>query len=100
VWSRAWCILGAVIKTYPLARAAIESASMAVWMMAPHTRRDRVVRRLQAAHDDLVFERAFVAAAVSSGATVSKQQAMKRAASKDAKHLKTRMREIARVYNI
>lgn len=85
--------------TYPLARAAIESASVAVWMLAPQTRRERVIRRLQAAHDEIAFEKAFINS-VAEGMSASKEQAMRRANAKDANHLKRRMKEIARVNGI
>jgi hypothetical protein len=85
--------------TYPLARAAIESASMSVWMTSPVTRRERVVRRLQAAHDELVFEKAFIHSAAA-GQAPSQQQRMQRAHAKDAKHLRKQMKEIARANGI
>ncbi|WP_454149032.1 hypothetical protein [Microbacterium lacticum] len=85
--------------TYPLARAAIESSSVVVWMLDPATRRERVVRRLQAAHGELPFEKAFIHAA-SQGQSASQQQSMQRAYAKDAKRLKARMREIARANGI
>lgn len=85
--------------TYPLARAAIESSSMVVWMISPPTRRERVVRRLQTAHDELAFEKAFIHAAAESQ-SASQQQNMQREHAKDAKQLKARMREIARVNGI
>lgn len=86
-------------STYPLARAAIESSSMALWMLTPATRRERVVRRLQAAHDELVFEKAFIHSAAAAHSP-SQQQAMHRAHAKDAKELRARMREIARVNGV
>lgn len=86
-------------STYPLARAAIESSSMAVWMLAPSTRRERVVRRLQAAHDELVFEKAFIHSAAEAQSP-SQQQRMQRAHARDAKQLKAHMNEIARVNGI
>lgn len=85
--------------TYPLARAAIESASKSVWMTVPTTRRERVVRRLQVAHAELVFEKAFFHSAAA-GESPSHQQAMQRAHAKDAKSLNRRMKEIARVNGI
>lgn len=85
--------------TYPLARAAIESASMSVWMISPITRRERVVRRLQAAHAELAFEKAFIHSAAT-GQSPSQQQKMYRAHAKDAKHLQRLMKEIARANGI
>lgn len=85
--------------TYPLARAAIESASMSVWMTSPEKRRERVVRRLQAAHAELVFEKAFIHSA-GTEQSPRHQQKMQRAHAKDAKHLQSRMKEIARVNGI
>lgn len=47
-----------IMAFYPLVRAQIESASMAIWVMVPRDRRSRILRRLQAAHDELIHERA------------------------------------------
>ena len=85
--------------THPLARAAIESASTSVWMTSPTTRRERVVRRLQAAHAELAFEKAFIHAAAT-GQSPSQQQQMQREHAKDAKLLKRQMNEIARANSI
>lgn len=49
-----------LVALYPLLRAQIESASMAAWVLAPEDRRTRVVRRLQAGHDELTFDTALV----------------------------------------
>lgn len=57
------------------------------------------MRRLQAAHDELAFEKAFIHTAAASQ-SASRQQSMQRAHAKDAKQLKARMREIARVNGI
>lgn len=81
-------------STYPLARAAIESSSAAVWMLAPSTRRERVIRRLQAAHEELVFEKAFIHSAAE-GQPPSQQQRMKRTHAVGAKQLKKSMQEVA-----
>lgn len=88
-----------IAATYPLARAAIESGSMSVWMTSPTTRRERVVRRLQAAHAELVFEKAFIHSAAT-GQSSSQQQKMQRAHAKDAKQLKKWMKEIARANGV
>lgn len=52
-----------IMAAYPLVRAQIESASLAMWVMAPEDRRTRVLRRLQAAHDELAHERALTKSA-------------------------------------
>jgi|GEM_PF-4313698 len=88
-----------IAATHPLARAAIESASMSVWMTSPTTRRERVVRRLQAAHAELGFEKAFIHSAAI-GQSPSQQQKMQRAHAKDAKQLRSQMKEIARANGI
>ncbi|MFB9163568.1 hypothetical protein [Arthrobacter psychrochitiniphilus] len=88
-----------IAATHPLARAAIESASMAIWMTSPTTRRERVVHRLQAAHAELVFEKAFIHA-VASGQSPSQQQEMQRAHAKDSRRLWIWMKEIARANDI
>ncbi|WP_424448860.1 hypothetical protein [Microbacterium arborescens] len=85
--------------SYPLARAAIESASLAVWMMKPADRRDRVVRRLQAASSELKYERAFIKSATGQGAT-SHQAAARRANARGTKVVRATMREIAKAHRI
>lgn len=85
--------------SYPLVRAAIESASMALWLLTPESRRERIVRRLQAAHDELSFEKSFFHC-VADGKTPSDQMAMKRAYARDANKTKNRMRSIARANGI
>ncbi|WP_307221837.1 hypothetical protein [Microbacterium arborescens] len=85
--------------TYPLARAAIESASTAVWMMQPSDRRTRVVRRLQAAQDELNFEKAFMHE-VAASQPGPQGESTKRKYAKDARGLKVRIGEIARVHEI
>lgn len=88
-----------IAATHPLARAAIESASMSVWMISPATRRERVVRRLQAAHAELAFEKGFIHSAAT-GQSASQQQKMHRAHAKAAKRLKSYMKDIARANGI
>jgi hypothetical protein len=53
-----------IMALYPLVRAQIESASMAMWVLAPGDRRTRILRRLQAAHDELIHERALTKSAL------------------------------------
>ncbi|WP_230007565.1 hypothetical protein [Microbacterium sp. Bi128] len=85
--------------SYPLSRAAIESSSMAAWMLIPATRRERVLRRLQVAQDELSYEKAFIHC-VAYEEELSKQMRMKRVYAKDAKRTREQMREIARVNDI
>lgn len=85
--------------TYPLTRSAMESSSMAVWMLLAPTRRERVLRRLQAAHDELAYEKAFIHCVADSG-DVSKEMRIKRVYARDAMKTKARMKEIARVNGI
>lgn len=53
-----------IMALYPLVRAQIESASIAMWVIEPADRRARVKRRLQAAHDELIHERALTKSAL------------------------------------
>lgn len=81
--------------TYPLSRTAIESSSMALWVMRPATRRERVLRRLRIAQDELKYEKAF-AASVSLTQCGSEREATKRAHAQDAQRIKLQMSEIAK----
>jgi len=85
--------------TYPLSRAAIESASVALWIMRAATRRERVLRRLQVADDELRYERRFTTS-VSVTEEPSRREAIKRAHARDAKRVKDNMRAVANASKI
>ncbi|MBN8204886.1 hypothetical protein JF550_02815 [Microbacterium esteraromaticum] len=66
-----------LMAMYPLVRAQVESASMALWVMSGPDRRSRVLRRLQAAHDELIHEKALTNSALK-GRSVSDEQRLRR----------------------
>lgn len=85
--------------TYPLARTAIESSCMALWAMNAATRRERVLRRLQIAQDELRYEKKF-SDALSLTQDPRQREATRRAHSRGGKQLKRQMAEIAAVNHI
>ncbi|MFD7871503.1 hypothetical protein ACFV3I_13525 [Microbacterium sp. NPDC059771] len=88
-----------IMALYPLVRAQIESASMAMWVLAPPDRRTRVLRRLQAGHDELIHERALTKSALS-GRAVSEVNSLLRQEARRQKRHKAYLRAIATANSI
>jgi hypothetical protein len=70
-----------IMSLFTLARAVIECAATAMWVMAPPDRRTRVLRRLQFEHDELSHETELTKSAASSFSKPEEQAALR----KDAK---------------
>jgi hypothetical protein len=83
-----------IMALYPLVRAQIESASMAMWVLAPSDRRTRILRRLQAGHDELIHERALTKSALK-GRPVSEVNDLLRKEAVRQKRHKAYLRAIA-----
>lgn len=66
-----------VVALHPILRSAIESASMAAWILSAPDRRTRIVRRLQAAHDELTHEKALLKSAVLGSSNSAEQKALR-----------------------
>lgn len=81
-------------STYPLSRTAIESSCIALWVMTPPTRRERVLRRLRIAHDELLYEKRF-SDALSLTQDVRQRESTRRQHARAAKELKAQMAGIA-----
>ncbi len=88
-----------IMALYPLVRAQIESASLAMWVMAPEDRRTRVLRRLQAAHDELAHERALTKSALKGRSASETAELLRKEARRQKRH-KGYLRAIAEANSI
>ncbi len=85
-----------IMGLYPLLRAQIECASLAAWVMTPSTRRERILRRLQASHDEFRYEKMFVEAGLELGKkTNSYKEKVRREISRQAREQKRYLEAIA-----
>lgn len=66
-----------IMSMFTLARSAIECASTVIWVSAPPDRRNRVLRRLQFAHDELKHDAALVGDMASAFDVSEAQQAIR-----------------------
>lgn len=94
-----------VMGAYPVIRSAIESASLAQWLLRPTDRRTRVLRLLQARFAEIGFERSLRRTLFASSGELSPQMRSMaarelRSFSRNAKETNRYLREIARVGGI
>lgn len=83
-----------IMALYPLVRAQIECAAMGMWLISPQDRRTRVLRRLQAGHDELTHERGLTKSALK-GRSVSDAHEVMRKAVRGLKRQKAYLRAVA-----
>ncbi|MCK6068502.1 MULTISPECIES: hypothetical protein [Microbacterium] len=88
-----------IMSLFTLARAVIECAATAMWVMAPPDRRTRVVRRLQFEHNELSHETELTKSAASSFSKSEEQAALRKDA-KSRKKANAYMRAIAHANGI
>lgn len=88
-----------VVALYPLLRAQIESASLAAWVLAPLEQRTRVLRRLQAGHDELTHDAAFVKSSLCGHSAAESNSVLRKNALRQSSH-KRHLRTVAAAHDI
>ncbi|GAA1223325.1 hypothetical protein [Rhodoglobus aureus] len=88
-----------VMALYPLVRAQIEGASMAAWVLAPPDRRTRILRRLQAGHDELTQDAALVRSSLGGKSATETSHVLRMEAQRQKAH-KLHLRAVAAAQGI
>lgn len=88
-----------IMALYPLARGQIECSAVAAWVMAPRTRRERILRRLQVGHDEVAKEKALVGSALR-GRGDSEANRVRRAEVARERRRKAHLRAVAKANEI
>lgn len=77
-----------IMGIFPLIRTQIEASSMALWVMSPTERKTRVLRRLQAGHKELSYEKQLLASVANAMSPSEAAAARRKQTARQRRHKK------------